>query len=293
MLNSKWTFAAAVFLFAGFWTFVFLTPSRLPTLGARKQVGMVQEQVANGAGHPYRYGSGTKESPFVVQVERPPETEAEAEKDADYRERKTADDRTVWWAGLAVWVGLAQAVALFSALILSASVAIRQLRAYMYAEITGIKSFHLPRDVAILIDWRNSGQTPARHFETHGSVFVAQLPLPDNIDFEAGGPTEPEDIGRHGKPAVYPGTVSKSDWPLTPGEEIGPVDIAQLRSGERALYAAGAAHYRDIFGRRRVTRVCRFIDPVCMAQFLDALDGNGAPPPMINWVVAHVLNDFT
>lgn len=290
---GDWAAVAGFLILVGAFGYVFLTTSYHPAPRAEEQYRGIQRKTNNGQQKAQSYSAGAQAAPLVVQLQRTPTSEAEAEQDAEYRERKAADDRVVWWAGFAVLVGALQAVALFLALLTSALVAVRQLRAYMYGEIVGVATFSPPTNIRVLVEWKNAGPTPAKNFETHGSVFVGQIPLPDDIDFEPGEPKEPVDVGRHGKPAVYPGTISKSDLVLPPGEQISSIDIAQLKNGERVLYAVSGAFYRDVFGRKRITRFCRYIDPVCMRQFLEALEGHGLGPPQIVWTAAHVLNDFT
>ncbi|MFI5021145.1 MAG: hypothetical protein ACHQRJ_05770 [Alphaproteobacteria bacterium] len=235
---------------------------------------------------------GTDKSPLVVKVQNTPKPQAEAEQDADYIQRRAAEDRAFKLGVWAIGVGIGQTVALVVTFLIIAFVAVRQLRAYIYPEILGLKKFSFTTPIEVGVKWKNCGQTPAKRFEAHGVVWIAEFPMPDEMRFEKTG-REPADIGRHSKPTIYPGEESLADYaslqiPLT--TEI----LDSIIAKKLAIYLAGEAFYRDVFGRRRKTQFCRYIAPEDAIQLIEAERKNTALENFeVKFVVAHMLNDFT
>jgi len=235
---------------------------------------------------------GTSQRPLVVETHSAPQSEAEAEKDATYQQQRTAGEDARRLSVTTLIVGVLQTLALFATVFMTAYVAVRQLRAYVYPGAAIVRRFNFTKSVVIALDIRNAGQTPARDFECHGSVFITVLPLADDVGMPP--PIENPLTGRHSKAAVYPNipTNIEFDGPdfLTP--EI----IAELLkpSPEKAIYFAGQAHYRDIFGIKRTSQFCRYIDSEDVVALITLVQkGEEAKIPEVRFVTTHVLNDFT
>jgi hypothetical protein len=70
--------------------------------------------------------------------------------------------------------------------------------------------------------------------------------------------------------------------------------IDGLRARKAAIYVAGEVKYKDMFGRKRRSEFCSYIDPIHADLLID--DEQGKPvtvPSEINFVTAHILNRFT
>jgi hypothetical protein len=172
-----------------------------------------------------------------------------------------------------------------------AYVAVRQLRAYVFPRVKGIKNFSLTEPIEITVAVKNAGQTPARECETSGVVFVAALPLDD--DAKMPEPAEPPGILRHGKGGIYPQeelTIDCESIDLLNNSAI----IDGLRTGKAAIYIAGEARYKDMFNCKRRSKFCWYIDPNHARLLIDNEQGRTvALPPIINFTIAHVWNGAT
>jgi hypothetical protein len=169
----------------------------------------------------------------------------------------------------------------------------RELRAYVYPSVKRIKTFSLTEPIVIIVELRNAGQTPASECETSSSVFVGALPLQDDAKME-GVPAEPEDIGRHSMQTIYPQGEYSFDCVsidlLTPGI------VAELQKGTAAVYVAGESIYKDVFGIKRSSQFCFYIDPDHLGRLIEDEQGKQItmpPPSVINFVTAHVWNQTT
>lgn len=85
-----------------------------------------------------------------------------------------------------------QTLALFITFLIMAYVAIRQLRAYVYPRVNGIKHFSLSEPIEITVVLKNAGQTPAKDCETTGVVFVGTLRRKFNNARAGQSPTQQE-----------------------------------------------------------------------------------------------------
>lgn len=226
----------------------------------------------------------------ILHTHDTPTNQAEAEQDAYYQQSRTADQHAVEVGIAAIVVGFLQAVALLITFIVIAFVAIRQLRAYVYPEVKGLKTFNLKGEVTVVMEWKNCGQTPAKSFENHGCVFLALLPLPDKIGF-GGAPAEPE-TGKHSFSTIYPGLVFRSDYEFIDGALEDEV-IEAIKSDRLAFYVSGQAYYRDIFGFKRRTEFCQYVEPRDTRVLIDAEQRNLPLDFEVRFVPAHVLNNFT
>jgi len=189
-----------------------------------------------------------------------------------------------------VVVGAAQTFALIITFMVMAFVAVQQLRAYVYPSIKDVKKFSLTEPIEITVELKNAGVTPARNCECFGVVFFQALPLPDDATWEA-PPVEP-DILRHSKRAIYPQGRYTVDCDA-PDLLTAPI-IGELRAGRAAIYVAGEAHYRDIFGFKRRSEFCSYIDPPHAILLIDDKKGKSVKiPSKINFVSAHIMNRFT
>jgi hypothetical protein len=235
---------------------------------------------------------GTEDTPLVVKLQNTQKTKAEAERDVDYQQRRAADN-DVFNIGIAtIVVGALQTIALVVTFSVVAFVAVRELRAYVYPEVTGLKRFSLTEPIVVTVSWRNRGRTPAREFETHGLVWIGELPLDDRAKFEERGASEPS-IGRHSKSALFPDTDRRIDYDSVFRGPLTDSILKCITEKKMAIYVLGRAFYRDIFRLRRRTEICAFIDPDDAAKLIEAERKNLPLDIEVRFNAAHVLNDFT
>lgn len=166
----------------------------------------------------------------------------------------------------------------------------QQLRAYIHPTVTEIKKFSLTEPIEISVTLENAGQTPARDCECTGTGFIAALPLDDNATMP--DPTEAPGIGRHSKQAIYPHAVRSIDCPSI--DILGPEYIKLIRAQKVAIYVAGEVRYKDVFGIKRRSEFCFYIDnPHALLLIAQEQGKNVTIPSEINFVSAHVWNRFT
>jgi hypothetical protein len=191
--------------------------------------------------------------------------------------------------GTLIFSGL-QTVALFVTFLIMAYVGVRQLRAYVYPRVKGIKNFSLTEPIEITVAVRNAGQTPARDCESSGVVFIGSLPLDDNITMPE--PAEAPGNVRHGKAGIYPQEELTIDCECI--DTLNAEGIELLRTGRAAIYVAGEARYMDMFHCKRRSEFCWFIDPAHTNLLIDDAQGRQVTlPTIINFTLAHVWNRAT
>jgi hypothetical protein len=228
--------------------------------------------------------------PFTIRIENSPTSKAEAEKDASYQEREWADNSIYNVGFWSIIVGAIQAVALVVTFGVVAFVGIRQLRAYVYPAVR-LKKFSLTVPCEVTIAAKNAGQTPARDVEIQGVVFIDRLPLPDH--YTAPEPKE-HPSGRHSKSTLYPGSEIFAD--LISVDILRPHAVARLTALpiQTGMFAAGSIHYRDIFGFKRVTTFCWFVESQDMlALIADSQADRLQATVNAQFSASHILNDFS
>jgi hypothetical protein len=142
----------------------------------------------------------------------------------------------------------------------------------------------------VTIDIRNSGTTPAKHLEFHGSVFLDKFPLDDGTIVRS--PIEPKG-DRHSKLPLYPGEPNSVS--LRAIFTLPPQVIADLTAADPkyAVYMFGEANYVDIFGIKRKTQFCRFMHHSDFAKMIDCARRGVPIDPVARWSAAHILNSFS
>jgi hypothetical protein len=173
----------------------------------------------------------------------------------------------------------------------------RQLRAYLGIEDFKLSHFSLTEPIRVRVIWKNFGGTPAKRFETHGLVWIAPLPLDDETNFEQGGPDEDPVIGRHSRQTIYPGehrNPRTTEYTSHATQVPMPKELMdEVVAGRFAIYVAGKALYRDVFGKKRETPFCQYIMKEDAATLINA-ELNNLPLDMeVRFTPAHILNDFT
>jgi len=151
----------------------------------------------------------------------------------------------------ALLVGLAQAVALIWTVLLARSTARRQLRAYV-----GPETFDLLSGTAIqppvpakadepgcIVVCRNAGQTPAYDVRLHAEITVIEPKNENSLVFPPLQPALYSVLG----PNVSMNSPRNLSRNLTAGE------IAEIRTGARAIYVFGRIEYRDAFKKSHFT----------------------------------------
>ena len=166
-----------------------------------------------------------------------------------------------------------------------------QLRSYVSPRIKRVKKFSLTEPIVIEIGLKNVGQTPAKKFEAHAVVFFGALPLADNAKFPR---PRKGTLARHGKGTLYPGSDQSIDGEaeFSLSSEI----IARLKEKKPkiAIYVAGKAHYRDIFGTKHVTQFCSYIDSSDAVLLIEAEEKNSELVDVeIRFSQSHACNKST
>jgi hypothetical protein len=133
------------------------------------------------------------------------------------------------------------------------STAIRQLRAYIVADVVGVK-FQLSEngrvwpDVQVTI--KNTGQTPAHEVKVISNVALLEHPIKLPFDFTLGNVPDPS--------VAVLGAGEFSESPIGPEEPFDGNEMMAARDREsgRRIYAWGTITYRDVFGGRQYTNFC-------------------------------------
>jgi hypothetical protein len=121
----------------------------------------------------------------------------------------------------------------------------RQLRAYVFAIQGRVRDFAAGEPVKIVINAKNTGQTPA--YEFHHSMSLAMAPDP---------PTEPfpelqwEKVY---KSAIGPGQTL-SNFAEFPNYKLSEGHMARLKARKAAIWAYGELRYNDAFGKPHVSK---------------------------------------
>ncbi len=125
---------------------------------------------------------------------------------------------------------------------------------------------------------------------THSVAFVAVFPLPDETKFPA--PKE-DPISRYSRSTLFPGASTSID--AVGVEALNAEEIAALKEKipKAAIYVAGEAHYRDIFGRKRISEYCSYIIPEDTKKLIAAEEQNLALDAEVRFSQAHILNHAT
>lgn len=275
-LGTSFALAIAAILAAA--VLALSAPSRPPIPKPRPDTIHVQQ-----AGQSQRR---TDEAPLVVQPKNTRETQAGADQD---KEQRAADD--MFWLGVGqLVVGVGQTIALVVTFLIIAYVAVRQLRAYVYPDVSGLRAFSLASPIEVGIVWKNFGQTPARNFEANGVVWIDRFPLADDVKINR--PKERDIAERNSRAALYPGMETRADYAST-GVPVSEAVIKAIIAKQLAIYVVAEASYRDVFGITRRSQLCRYIHCDDAAELIRAeLDNAELRDFEVRFIAAHVLNDF-
>jgi len=142
---------------------------------------------------------------------------------------------------------VASAVAFFQFLALVATIWVmrtstqRQLRAYV--GITDIKAENIGGAAAFLLEFRNSGQTPAYSMTVETRVKLADYPLNETLPIVS---------TRKGVTILGPGDTGHGFVPA--GRALSSEELAEMQAGTRAVYVYGEINYIDAFKKKRWTK---------------------------------------
>lgn len=243
MLNSKWTLAVAVVLFAAFWGFAIFASSKPPIPSTLEESGAPQKPAASSE------QTGTQKPPLVVSIA--PENQQEAANDAAYQEARTADQHTLEVGVGAVLFGSLQTIALFVTFMLLRRTSHSQMRAYVSAIAKEATLLNDNATVIVKVFMKNVGQTPAFDFQQAGDLLVMPYPMRGHRTFN---------FVDEGKPiptyVFYPDTEHAAAPRRTLTEE----DFANLKTDKWALYSFGRITYRDAFGRIQCAEYCAALE---------------------------------
>ena len=247
---------------------------------------------------------GTDDTPLVVKVAPGPNAEQEAAEAKKEKEAKTAAERrieiTTWIVAFAT---LLQAIGLGVTIWVMVRTARRQLRAYVFVDGIGLYDASqmpaltgtsegsegatppagsgLGEDVPAGrprgmpgVSWgiKNSGQTPAYDVVHWGAFDVLETRLEHAVVVP---PLDPTLF----KTYLAPGAImTKAQWY---NRALTEQEIADIRSGARAVYVFGRIEYKDAFKQKRFTTyrlkyTASAYPPVAPTGFNYCQDGNDA-----------------
>jgi hypothetical protein len=261
MLKKLITLAIIILLFA----IVADVKSQEPSPGPTIRSNPPQIQTSDKQQPPEADKRGTEQSPFVVKTINPQKNQAEIYQEKKEHNEKTAIDRslvrytgilaiftailaffTIVLAGVAVWQG----IQMREAVKVASDTAIRQLRAYILVDRIGINKIIANFKPEAIVEFRNSGQTPA--YEVHGSICIGfdEFPLED-IPWDKLHPTMDRS-----KDTMAPG--GKLHFPVILDNSLTTKEFSQLNAGTHAIYIFGKFIYKDTFGKDRFTEFTFF-----------------------------------
>lgn len=233
-------FALLIFL-AGAW----LKPTNLPPANS------LRSEFTPRINLPTSWRLATHEpKPLVVKLASP-SSDAEAEQDADYRERKNTDQWLVWWAGFAVIVEIIQAFGIIASFSIAAFVAIRQLRAYVVVSALPLTQFAVGQNIKASFFVENVGATPAYDlFHLSGVQVIFVGPGIDPPEFPARSWRDASRLNSKRFLLAKPSSIEKASHTILTQQEFDAVTDANPTA---RVMIYGAVYYRDIFRFKRMT----------------------------------------
>jgi hypothetical protein len=187
-------------------------------------------------------------------------------------------------------VGLVQAAAASITFLIIAFVAVRQLRAHVYPGQIAVHFHNFSVPMVIALEIKNTGATPAKNVEIHGSIFYDKSPLDDNFSF-----ARPVELSgaRHSKLPLYPNVPNTTTFTaaFTFSQQI--INELMTPSPKHTIYLFGEVNYVDMFWFKRRTQFCYFMEPNDMVKLIRRVHAGGAIDPVYRWTAAHVMNRFT
>jgi hypothetical protein len=153
---------------------------------------------------------------------------------------------------IATWIlagaGILQFIILVGTFFIMRDTARRQLRAYVCIE-SGLVTFPQPNMPEVLIEYKNTGQTPAYNTNAWINLWFGPHPLKERIPSASKNLIKGNEVLATGRKSTSAGS---------PKEPLPPHFLARLGTKEFTLYAYGEIRYRDVFRKERYTKY-RFI----------------------------------
>jgi hypothetical protein len=245
---------AAIFV----WTFVVLPILYYPTSKSPHD----NQRTTNSQQEPYNVSN---EPPALIALKL--FTSAGRNEIAKYCGRNTKETPSDWTQNYICDVKITDAyIAFFNGLLVVVTVGLivvgyltirkmrdteeRQLRAYVFADAGPLEK-GANNVWRYVINYRNSGQTPAYEFTQYTQAGIFDEPAPENTFAIV-----LRQLGRNSKAPLPPNqrdTVSATNT-----FNVTPAEISDIRAGRKAFYVWGEIQYRDAFKRRRTVRF-RFV----------------------------------
>ena len=140
----------------------------------------------------------------------------------------------------------------FGALVFQRDTETRQLRAYISIETAGpVENFTETTLAQAKVRIRNSGQTPAYHLISQGTIDFGPYPLSENQTFQLNLPREPPSVVVLNPGAEDGGTIIPAEKPYTATQ------LASVKDGKSVrLYVFGTVTYRDAFRSEHYSYYC-------------------------------------
>jgi hypothetical protein len=135
----------------------------------------------------------------------------------------------------------------------------RQLRAYVWLKAVQLNDFLLGHIPVVILEVRNSGQTPAYDLEIGAGCFAMPYPLPPNTLFPPMNPgINPTKMVLH--PGSEPPFNAPARFSYTPGNTLTEKQAKALATDKVRIYVFALVQYLDAFGKKRETRFCNWVD---------------------------------
>jgi hypothetical protein len=185
---------------------------------------------------------GTEKSPVIVQIAPGPNAQDEAAQTKREKDQKAAaDSRAEITTYLIAGATLIQAVALIWTIVFMVGNGRRQLRAYVHVSEAQFASF--AADGIYMINYKNTGQTPALDVASDISVMFARFPLDEPLDAKGTGNKGVITLGRDGEGHVR----------LEAPRRLTVEEYENVQNGKSAVFVFGTIKYSDVFGKSHAT----------------------------------------
>jgi hypothetical protein len=144
-----------------------------------------------------------------------------------------------------------QVIQMRKAVNIASDTAIRQLRAYIFLNGISIKNITENQKPIIIVDFKNTGQTPAYEVSILVGNQFREYPLASMFDLHS--------INEHNSGAKSPvPSGGKFISNNIMAESLTSKDIDNLKAGTHAIYVTGEINYKDGFGNERFTKFLAF-----------------------------------
>ena len=144
----------------------------------------------------------------------------------------------------------------------------RQLRAYVHVASAAVRNSIDHKNAAVIIQFKNFGQTPAHKVRVWVGTHVQEFPLKNSLPYQPADLPVAADV-------LAPTRESTIEIPFSP---LNAWESAQINAGKGAFWAWGEITYKDIFYKAHATKFRFFCggDNLPRGTMSPDLEGNEA-----------------